>query len=83
MIYTATKTGVLRHCLGHLQEGFRQRRAASLTRLAMPDGNSLLGTTSPLLNSEGLRMSCGCGAVVSEHLTGDALMRDGPGLSHL
>lgn len=49
----------------------------------MPDGNSLLGTTSPLLNSEGLRMSCGCGAVVSEHLTGDALMRGGPGLSHL
>lgn len=49
----------------------------------MPDASNLLGTTSPLLNSEGFRISCGCGAAVSEHLTGNTLMRISEGLNHL
>ena len=64
-------------CLGHLQKGFR---AKALTRLAMSDDSSLFGTISPLLNSEGFRVSYGCGIAVSEHLTG---VRDVEGLGHL
>jgi len=49
----------------------------------MSDDSSLLGTTSPLLNSVGFRVSYGGGTAVSEHLTGDVLMRDVEGLGHL
>ena len=57
-------------------------KTSGLTWLVMPDASSLLGTTSPLLNSESFRISCGCGAAVSEHLTGNALMRIVKGLRH-
>ena len=68
--------------LHETNDGRVSASTAALTRLEVPEASNLLGTTSPLLNSVGFRVSCGCGVAVSEHRTGDALMRIVESLGH-